>query len=66
MVGQFKYIKLFTHYLMTCHMAKAPEIGTSSIKKCLLLGISIRLESFLKQRRWKGLTETNSGIYSFI
>ena len=45
-------------------MAKAHEIGTSSITKCLLLGISTRFSlSFLKQRRWKGLTETNSGIY---
>ena len=41
-------------------MAKADEIGTSSIKKCLLLGISTRFsKSFLKQRRWKGLTEMN-------
>ena len=44
-------------------MAKANKIGTSSIKKCLLLGISTRFSlSFLKQRRWKCLTETNSDI----
>ena len=51
-------------------MAKAHEIGSSSIKKCLLMAYQHGFPNHFKNNvgpRWKGLTETNSGIiYSFV